>query len=228
MFSFPPLTPFLRKLLIGLAGFYVAELILQNWLGLPVYQWLALTPTELGPQILWQVFTHVLVWPPGPEAVFGVMISLVFLWWMIAPFEARFGERRTLQLCLVSALAAALPALIVGIVFPQPARLSGTSPLLLGAIGAFAWSLRGRGTLSFFGVLPMRPEQIILLVAGVSVVFFLASRNVLDLVANLGALAGGVGFVQWMRRPPRRGVRRKRANPFRVVPPADDRPRWLN
>lgn len=233
MFAFPRLTPVVRKLLLLFLGAFVLELLLQRWAGVPVYEALALAPAAPGVQTLWQMVTYVLVWPPNAGSVLPLLIGLVFLWWIMAPFEERFGPRRTWQLAGVATLAASAPALVVGLVLPQAYLLSGFDPILLGTIAAFAWSIRHRGQLMLFGVVPMKATHLILLVVGVSLLFFLASGNVLDLVADLGAVGGGVGFVHWMTRPPgrrRRPKPRKRKAPFTVVRGGQesDRPRWLN
>lgn len=234
VFAFPRLTPVVRKLLFLFLGAFVLELLLERWAGVPVYGALALTPAAPGVHTAWQVVTYALVWPPGPQSVLPLLIGLVFLWWMMAPFEERFGPRRTWQLALVGVLSASLPALLVGVLLPQPYPLSGFDAILLATISAFAWSLRHHGQLMLFGVIPMRAIHLILLVVGVSVLFFIASGNVLDLVADLGAVGGGIGFVEWMTRPPQRrarraGAKRRKKSPFKVVRGGNDEGKhWLN
>ncbi|MFW5877108.1 MAG: hypothetical protein ACOCXM_10260 [Myxococcota bacterium] len=236
VFAFPRLTPVVRKLLFLFLGAFVLELLLDRWAGVPLYQLFALAPGAVGVETLWQLATHVLVWPPDAGSVLPVLIGLVFLWWMMAPFEERFGGRRTWQLALVGTFSASVPALLVGLLMPQPYRLSGFNPILLSTIAAFAWSLRHRGHLMLFGVVRMKAVHLIFLVVGVSLLFFLASGNVLDLVADLGAVGGGMGFIEWMSRPPGRRRRpsrgqKKRKAPFKVVQGGGsngDGPRWLN
>jgi hypothetical protein len=168
VFRFPPLTPFVKKLLIALFGAWIMQIILQNWAGVPIFEFLALNTAQPGLHTLWQLGTHVFAFPTGPQAVFSMLITLVFLWWMLAPFEQRFGEKRTIQLCVVAALSAAFLALIVGLMVPSPSALYGAQALLLGSIAAFAWSYRGQGRMSFFGVIDMKPVHIIYLVLALS------------------------------------------------------------
>jgi membrane associated rhomboid family serine protease len=120
VFRFPPLTPFVKKLLIALFGAWIAQIILQNWAGVPMFELLALNTGSVGVATLWQLGTHVFAFPTGPQAVFSMLIVLLFLWWMLAPFEQRFGQKRTIQLCVVAAMSAALLALVVGMVVPAP------------------------------------------------------------------------------------------------------------
>ncbi len=235
MFSFPPLTPFVKKLLIVLFSAWILQIIVENWLGFGIFEALALNTGELGVHTLWQLFTHVFATPTGPAYVFSMLITLVFLWWMLAPFEQRFGQKRTLQLCIFAALASAVPALIVGQLIPGTQRLFGAQAILIGSIAAFAWSYRGRGRMSFFGVIDMKPVHIIYVVLGLSALMFITSRDLVSFVADLGAIGGGIGFIEWLRRPPRPGRRRKakkkkkRKGSLDVIDGGRPKePRWLN
>ena len=234
MFRFPPLTPFVKKLLIALFGAWIVQIILQNWAGVPIFEFLALNTASPGLHTLWQLGTHVFAFPTGPQAVFSMLITLVFLWWMLAPFEQRFGEKRTIQLCVVAALSAAFLALIVGLIVPSPSALYGAQALLLGSIAAFAWSYRGQGRMSFFGVIDMKPVHIIYLVLALSALMFMTSGDAVALAADIGAIGGGMAFIEWLRRPPgrrrpKRDKRRKKKSDFDVVQGGRaDEPRWLN
>ena len=232
MFRFPPLTPFVKKLLIALFGAWIVQIVLQNWAGVPIFELLALDTARPGLATLWQLGSHVFAFPTGPQAVFSMLIMLVFLWWMLAPFEQRFGEKRTIQLCVVAALSSAVLALIVGLLVPNPSALYGAQAMLLGSIAAFAWSYRGQGRMSFFGVIDMKPVHIIYLVLALSFLMFMTSGDAVSLAADIGAIGGGMGFIEWLRRPPssrRRAKRRKKKSDFDVVQGGRaDEPRWLN
>ena len=225
MFRLPPLTPFVKKLLIALFGTYLAQVLVTNWGGVPLFNLLALDAANPGTHSVWQIFTHVFAADTRPHYVLSMLIALVFLWWMLAPFEERFGERRTFQLCLAATLGAAIPAALVGPMLPDGGPVFGSQPLLLAAIAAFAWSYRGRGQLSLFGVFEMKAEHLLWLTIGLSVLLFLSSKNWLALVADLGGIGAGVAFIEWLRRPPRK----KRTSDLRVIsgsrPPKDT---WLN
>lgn len=204
MFRFPPLTPFVKKLLIALFGAWIVQILLQNWGQIPIFETLALDTGKVGVSTAWQLATHVLAFPTGPQAVFSMLITLVFLWWMLAPFELRFGEKRTIQLCVVTAIASAILGLLMGLLAPNPSRLYGAQAIVLGSIAAFAWSYRGQGRMSFFGVLDMKPVHIIYLVLAFSVLIFMTSGDSVALAADVGAIGGGMAFIEWLRRPPRR------------------------
>ncbi|HSN82455.1 MAG TPA: rhomboid family intramembrane serine protease [Polyangiales bacterium] len=232
MFRFPPLTPLVKKLLVALFGTWIAQILLQNWGGVPIFDLLALDTRSLGAHTLWQIATHVFAFPTGPQAVFSMLITLVFLWWMLAPFELRFGQRRTIQLCVATTLASAALALLIGLLVASPSRLYGAQAILLGSIAAFAWSYRGQGRMSFFGVIDMKPVHIIYLVLALSALMFITSGDSVALAADIGAIGGGMAFIEWLRRPPSRRRRRrprKKKGSFGVVRGGRaDEPRWLN
>jgi len=232
VFRFPPLTPFVKKLLIALFGTWILQIILQNWGGVPIFEFLALDTARPGVRTLWQLGTHVFAFPTGPQAVFSMLIVLLFLWLMLAPFEQRFGEKRTIQLCIVAALSSAVLALIVGLLVANPSALYGAQAILLGSIAAFAWSYRGQGRMSFFGVIDMKPVHIIYLVLALSALMFITSGDAVALAADIGAIGGGMAFIEWLRRPPgrrRRPKGRKKKSSLDVVQGGRaDEPRWLN
>ncbi len=226
------MTPFVKKLLITLFGAWILQILLQNWAGVPIFSLLALDTAHPSVATLWQLATHVFAFPTGPQAVFSMLIVLVFLWWMLAPFELRFGEKRTVQLCVVAALSSALLALIAGLLVSSPSALYGAQAILLGSIAAFAWSYRGQGRMSFFGVIDMKPIHIIYLVLALSALMFITSGDAVALAADIGAIGGGIGFIEWLKRPPKRRRRprkRKGRSSFDVVQGGRaDEPRWLN
>ncbi|MGB5809786.1 MAG: rhomboid family intramembrane serine protease [Polyangiales bacterium] len=236
MFRFPPLTPVVKKLLIALFGTWIAQILLQNWLEIPVFEFLALNTGQLGPHTLWQLATHVFAAPTGPNYVFSMLLALVFLWLMLAPFEQRFGPKRTIQLCIAAVLASATAGIVVGLFLSTPQKLFGANSMLLGSIAAFAWSYRGQGTMSFFGVIDMKPVHIIYLVVALSALMFITSGDAVSFFADLGAIGGGIAFIEWLKRPPgkRRRARKprkpkKRKGALEVV--EGGRPeerRWLN
>ncbi len=234
MFRFPPLTPFVKKLLIALFGTWIAQILLQNWAGVPIFEALSLNAGQLGVHTLWQLGTHVFAAPTGPQYVFSMLITLVFLWWMLAPFEQRFGQKRTIQLCVVAALSSATLAILVGLFLSAPHRLFGAQAILIGSIAAFAWSYRGQGRMSFFGVIDMKPVHIIYLVLALSALMFITSGDAVSFAADLGSIGGGMGFIEWLRRPPgkrrrRRRKRKKRKGSLDVIEGGrTDEPRWLN
>lgn len=238
----PRLTPVVRGLVIALFAIYVLELVLQNQLGWPVLELLGFAPARLGYQTVWQLVTHVAVSSTSPDQVAWVLISLVFVWLMLSPFEQQHGPTRTIQLCLAATLGASLPALLLGLAGLAPGRsmLAGTSPLTLAAVAAFAIANRN-GVISLFGVLPIKAMVVLIVEVVYVVLVFLSSSDPVLFVGSLGAIGAGVGFMRFIQTRSRpKSVRPTRggASPsLRVVKGgADDKadekkpkpPKWLN
>lgn len=230
MFRLPQLTPFVRKLLIVLAVTFVVVAI-TNRLVYPILGLLMLEPRVLSVATLWQIFTYVLVVPPS--SLLPLLISLLFIWWILPPFEERYGATRVLQLSALATVASALMAILAGQLFPDSSGpVSGPGPITLAAISAYAVLLPPHAEISFFGVVPMKARQLLWVVVGFSLLGFIVSWTISHLASDLGAIAAGVLFVKyWMQKPPRRRTfQRKPPSKLRVVGGADEKPRggWLN
>jgi membrane associated rhomboid family serine protease len=236
VFRFPPLTPFVRLLLIGLVASFVLTAVLQNFVGVPVVALLALNTTALSVATAWQVFTHVLVMDPSPNAVFQLLLSLLFLWWCLAPLEQQHGRTRAIQLTLIAAVSAALPALLVGLVLPGFAGLvGGPGAVTLAAIAAYVALLPSHAEMAL-GRLTIQPRHILWFNIALSFAGFLTTRNAAQMAADLGAIGGGFLFVRGLlMRPDKRpifGAKRSSGGRLRLVKREDDDDdepkRWLN
>lgn len=235
VFSMPPLTPLVKKLVIGLLVAFVLELILLNFLNINVLGLLALWPNDLGPLTLIQLVTYVLVEGPNPPIM--MLIGLFFMWLILSPFEVTFGSRHTLELVLCGTVGASLAVVLVAQIAPDPRPFLGSHPIAYAGMAAMT-QVVPTGRIMFFGVLPMTPKTLLLLLGGLSILQYLFDKNHLMLVGSLSAMAAGIGYVRYMARAPRP---RKRSSPprFRVLRGGgggggggndgdSDRPKWLN
>jgi hypothetical protein len=233
VFRFPPLTPFVRVLLLGLVASFVLTAILQNFVGVPVVALLALNTTALSIATSWQVLTHVVVMDPNPGVIFSLVISLLFLWWCLSPIEQEHGRTRAMQLCVVAAVSAALPALLVGLILPGYAGLvGGPGAITLCAIAAYVAMMPAHAQMSI-GRFGFQPRHILWFNVAISVAGFLTTRNAAQLAADLGAIGGGLAFTRlFLLRPrgPIFGAKRTSGGRLRLVKrDDDDEPkRWLN
>lgn len=232
MFRLPPLTPYVRVMLIALLTIFVLAAILENFAGIPVVAWLELETQLITPLTPLQLLTHVWVMRPDPNAVFWLALSCYFLWLIFAPFEARYGQRRAIELTLVAAVSAGIPALATGLLAPRfAAPLAGPQTVTLCAICAYAALLPRHAEVSFFGW-SLTPRHLLWVILGFSFIGFVTSRNAAALAADLGAIAGGMAFVKyWMQRPPPRRSVKKGGGRLHVVRSDKDEPgpgRWLN
>ena len=229
----PPLTPLVKKLIAGLLVAFVLELILQNFAGVNIIGVLALDPIHLSPLTLVQLVTYVLIEGPQPLAM---LIGLLFMWLILSPFEVTFGSRNTLELILCGTIAASITVVLVSQVVPPTQPLFyGSFPIAYAGMAAMTQVVR-TGRIMFFGVLPMTSQTLLLVLGGMSLLFFLADKDVPRLVGSLAAMAAGIGYVRYMARRPK-PPRRKSSSPprFRVLRGGggsgegdSDRPKWLN
>lgn len=229
MFRLPKLTPLLKALLGILLVTNIAILVLANFAGLPgLGRVLALTTGGIGVPTAWQVLSY----PFSPaESPIMLIVQLVFFWWFVGPIEQLFGVKRTLLLLAVSLIGGALAAILVGFVFPG--ILVGLGPMMNASLAAFAWSMRFRGDLNFFGVMAMKPVHLIYLFGALSVLNFIWSPNSAMLAGDLAGLGIGVGFIEWLSQPPKKkktsNGKRRGGPDLRVVEGGkDDGPSWLN
>ena len=232
VFSMPPLTPLVKKLIIGLLAAFVLELVLENFLKFPVISALALNPNTLSPLTLLQLVSYVVIEPPNQ--VMSMLIGLLFMWLIMSPFEVTFGSRHTLELILCGTLAAALAVVIVSLIAPVPGYLFfGSHPIAYAGMAAMTQVVR-TGRIMFFGVLPMTSQTLLLVLGGLALLQFLATKDHLMLVGSLGAMAAGIGYVRYMARAPRPPRGKRSAPPrFRVLRGGGGesdgaRPKWLN
>lgn len=185
----------MKRLLGLLLGAYVAQIFLENWLDTPVFELLALDHGRPGIAWAWQWISHIFVAPTTSGQLIFQLISWVFLWWILAPFEARFGFRHLWRLALVALVAESVAATAVSTSLRlMDPPLFGAGAILLAGISAFTRTLPQHGKLSLFGAVSLTPKQLLGVLIGFSVLFFLVSKNLTSLVSDLAALAAGYHF----------------------------------
>lgn len=150
----PRLTPLTKRLLVGLGVLYVAELVAENWLGLPVSGLLAWWPLGTGAFRPWQPISSLLLGGPDPLSAALSWLGIAFL---LPPTEETLGTRGALRVLgfaiLVSAgLALGLDAL-GGIKAGSPFLGQGA---LLTALLCLFGLLRPHAQILLFFVLPVR------------------------------------------------------------------------
>lgn len=237
---FPPPTPLVKTILFVITGCFVTQLTLEVWMGQTWVQWLALFP-EPGLHTLWQLISYPLYQSPD---VFSFLLGSVFFWWCVTPYELAFGRRLTLGLLAVCTLASAIPVVLLGAFFSDggsftsmtmgpltAAPLFSINPHILGVIAAYAWSMRFRGNMNLFGVLSLSSKQLLLLLLAITALQFLATTNITMVLADLGAVGGGLWFTEQLSKGPKNPKKKKLENKagLRVVQGGkDDPPQWLN
>ncbi len=237
--SFPPLLPATRNLLIACVVAFVAYTVLRGGMGLPLDAWLGLSSL---PSVgwSWQWATHWTIGGGTGGAAFRKLVELVFIYLMGTQYEALAGQRHTYGIAGAGVVGAALGTMVTGWLTPGPpwGDLALTSALMT----ALAVRMAGR---------PMRAPFMPPMSAWIFVLVF-GAVALLDSVwwhlgQIFGSYAGAVGgaylYERFVARRPERepapptrdGVRRKKAShPFRVIEGGgqssddDDKPKYLN
>ncbi len=238
-FRFPRLTPTVKKLLILLAGAYVATAVVQNLAHFPIFQILSLEVGTSAQRVAWawQPLTYWLTFVPVPDALLSFALELLGLYFFLAPFEEAFGPKRAIQLAVAGVVAYALAGIALSVLLlplemgPITHPLYGAAGIGLAAFGAFPVVAGNREILLMF-VVPVKAWTAILIGFAVAAMLSLLGRDPFILATWAAAIGAGVGYAKWLTRPrsPRpKKARPKRGGNLRVVRGGDDdRPRYLN
>ncbi|MBC2745062.1 MAG: rhomboid family intramembrane serine protease [Desulfosarcina sp.] len=190
------LTPVGKIMLIVYATVYVLELIGEQWLGIPIYQWLALSPLKSGYFHIWQGVTHPIIHDPG--APIGFLINCLVFYFFAGTIESALGTRAFLRLYIITALGGAAAGLIFSGLTSFSVPCAGMMPSLLALIVVFGL-LQPEATIMLMFVLPIKAKYISYGTTIVTALTFLAQTNV------HGAYhLGGIGLAWLYFRAPTR------------------------
>ncbi len=170
-----PLTQTGKVMLIVYAVMYVLELLGEQWLGIPLYRMLALSPVGGGEFFVWQLITHPLV--HDPSSPIGFLINCVIFYFFAGTIESALGRRRFLTLYIASAVGGAIAALLFSGFTSLMVLYAGMMPSLLGLIVVFGL-LQPEATVLFMFVLPIKAKYISYGTVIVTALTFLARTNV--------------------------------------------------
>lgn len=164
-----------KTMLIIYASVYIIELIGQHWLGLPLYQWLALSPVKSGQFHLWQLITHPFIHNPG--APIGFLIDCVVFYFFAGAIESALGTRNFLRLYAIAAMGGAAAGLIFSGLTSFSVPSAGMMPSLLALIVVFGL-LQPEATILLMFILPIKAKYISYGTIIVTALTFLAQTNV--------------------------------------------------
>ena len=164
-----------KTMLIVYATVYVLELIGQHWLGIPLYQWLALSPLKSEHFHFWQLVTHPVIHDPG--APIGFLIDCLVFYFFAGTIESALGTRAFLRLYIIAALGGAAVALIFSGLTSFSVPCAGMMPSLLALIVVFGL-LQPEATILLMFVLPIKAKYISYGTIIVTALTFLAQTNV--------------------------------------------------
>ena len=216
------LTPVGKIILIGYATIYVLELIGQHWLGLPLYQWLALSPVGSPLFGIWQLVTHPLIHNPG--APIGFLIDCVVFYFFAGTIESALGTRNFIRLYLAATIGAAAVGLLFASLMTVAAPFGGMMPGLLALIVVFGL-LNPEATVLLMFILPVKAKYISYGTVIITALTFLARTNTHG-AYHLGGIAAAwlyfrkpTGWLDanWWRWKYFEYVQRKRRGKFTVI-----------
>ena len=96
VFRFDPPPPFTKKIIIGLLLLYVVELIVEQWMSVPLLALMAWQPGQTLNSI-WQPFTQFFYQGSGP---FSALLELLALYFFLPPAQRSFGRKGIYKLAL--------------------------------------------------------------------------------------------------------------------------------
>lgn len=230
--QFPRLTPTVRAILIVLLVVFLGQTLVEGVLHVPISQWAALLP-GLHVGLAWQWATYWLIESPGQ--VLQRALDMLFLYFLLSPFEERFGARRLLQLVAAGVIGGALPVMLLGIVLPSAVSgLAGATSIGWAGFGAFA-VVSGGGAVAFLFLPPMSAWAALGIFLAIPALSAAWTGDATQFLAAVGGASAGILYARWMARPATKKpgasgpLKRGRPNLTVIEGGADDnKPRWLN
>lgn len=180
--QFPPLSEFAKQVLISLCVLFGIELVLQNWIGLPIAALLAWDPGQwlLKP---WTLLTCYLVQGSNPM---GFLFQLIALFFFLPPTQQQLGrkgiQRLVGRIVIANAIIGTI-GILIGAVHPLSPVAFGLSPIITALIVLFglsrpdatiyllvfpvkaAWMAWGSGLFALFSFLTHRNLSELLLIS---------------------------------------------------------------
>ena len=227
-----PLTRIGKFMLVAYAAVYVIELIGQQWLGIPLFRLLALSPPNSGQFQFWQLVTHPLIHDPG--APIGFLINCLVFYFFAGTIESAMGTRGFLRLYFMAAIGGAVAGLIFGALTSLNIPYAGMMPSLLALVVVFGL-LQPEATVLLMFVLPLKAKYISYGTIIITTLTFLARTNIQG-AYHLGGIALGWLYfrspshwlnVNWWRWKYSEYNRKKHRSRFTVIDGKnsdDDRP----
>ena len=213
-FRAPPFTRAMRVVAVVLGVIWLVTVLLQGaGLGgftgpLGFFEPLALVPESVVRRgFAWQLVTHALLHDPG--GFVSLLFTVLALWFMGSPLEARWGARRVLGLMAGATLVGGACAVGAGFVSAAIFRGAVVSPAAAVSALLAAWcALHAKERVSFLGLATLSGGQMLGLMAGVVLLQFAWTRD----GTGVASLAGfPVGYLYASRTAgPRGGVRAQR------------------
>lgn len=180
------LSPLIKKLLIIYGAIYVAELLLEHWMGVGIVNFLMIHPFSSDDFYFWQILTHPFVHDPNHPILF--LIDCLMLYFFGSAIESDFGTAPFLFFFYFCALGALICGQLMSGVTGFNYPYMGMMPSVIASIVVFGFIHRESTILLFF-VLPVKAIYISYGTILVTALLFLAKLD-----SSGGYHLGGILF----------------------------------
>jgi membrane associated rhomboid family serine protease len=205
--SFPPFTPWVKRIIIACAGIYFLQVVLaafridseQRYLDI-----VGLVPSGVIHGEIWQLVTYSLL----HASVGHVLINMLMLWMFGAQEEVDWGSRKFIEFYIFCVAGAALSTIVVAYSFPHYLNPDnptiGASGGVYGVLMAFGMLYGDREIIMFPLPFTMKAKYMVaIMIFLVIIATFQPSQGGIANVAHLGGLLFGFLYVKFA---PQRGL----------------------
>jgi len=205
--SFPPFTPWVKRIIIACAGIYFLQVVLAALSIDPLQRYLdvvGLVPANAIRGCIWQLVTYSLL----HASVGHVLINMLMLWMFGAQEEIDWGSRKFIEFYIFCVAGAALSTIVVA--YSLPHYLSPDNPTIgasggvYGVLMAFGMLYGDREIIMFPLPFMMKAKYMVaIMIFLVIIATFQPLQGGIANVAHLGGLLFGFLYVKFV---PQRGL----------------------
>ena len=209
--SFPPFTPWVKRIILANVGVFFFFLIFDAFF--PAYKYvspwlfLRLVPYDVTHGWVWQLFTYGFL----HQGFFHLLFNMLTLWMFGSQLESNWGSRRFLEfygICLAGAGLITVAVAYTGVMGITPeAATVGASGAVFGLLTAFGILFGDREIFMFPLPVSIKARYMVLILIGIALYGALqAAAGRAEGVAYVAHLGGALVAWIYLRFLPRRGV----------------------
>jgi membrane associated rhomboid family serine protease len=196
----PPIPPVTKALLLICTAVFCVTLFIP-WLTVLFALW----PLGSGRFWPWQPVSYAFL----HGSLFHLFFNMFGLWMFGAELERLWGPRRYLHFLLAGVLAAAVAQLLITFMSGSNVPTVGASGGLFALLLAFGMLFPNRVIMPLFPPIPMKARTFVIVFGALELVLGLSGSSGIAHFAHLGGMVGGFLMIQYWRRKPPFGSRRR-------------------
>jgi len=204
--SFPPFTPWVKRIIIACAGIYLLQVVAANFFSIDprqIWRFLGLVPDSVIRGCIWQLVTYSLF----HVSVGHVLINMLMLWMFGAQEETDWGPRKFIEFYTFCVVGAALTTIAVAYTLPRLASpispTIGASGGVYGVLMAFGMLYGDREIIMFPLPFMMKAKYMVAIMIFLVIIATVQPSGGVNNVAHLGGLLFGYFYVKFV---PQRGL----------------------